>query len=79
MALWNRRVIPWLKYGNDSGLSPYFGDLVSVMQMFSIKCNHIYALGPRCLSGSTSTSSMPSAYLGLTVAITFLYPSSVNG
>ena len=55
------------------------GILFSVKHMFSIKCNHLCALGPRCLSRSTSTSSMPAALLFLSVAIAFLYSSSVNG
>ena len=55
------------------------GILFSVKHVFSIECNHICALGPRCLSCSTSTSSMPVALLVLSVAIPFLYSSSVNG
>ena len=50
-----------------------------VKHVFSIKCNHLCALGPRCLSCSTSMSSMPAALLFLSVAIPFLYSSSVNG
>ena len=34
-----------------------------VKHVFSIECNHLCALGPRCVSCSTSTSSMPSALL----------------
>ena len=48
------------------------GILFSVKHGFIIECNHLCALGPRCLSCSTSTSSMPVALLFLSVAIPFL-------
>ena len=55
------------------------GSLFSVKHVFRIECNHLCALGPICLSCSTSTSAMHAALLFLSVAITFLYSSSVNG
>ena len=55
------------------------GILFSVKHMFSIECNHICALGPRRLSCSTSMASMHAALLLLSVAILFLYSSSMNG
>ena len=55
------------------------GILFSVKHVFSIECNHLCALGAGCLSCSTSTSSMHADLLFLSVAINFLYASSVNG
>ena len=46
--------------------------------VLSIVCNHLCALGPRFFSCSTSMSSMPAALLFLSVAIPFLYSSSLN-
>ena len=46
--------------------------------VLSIVGNHLCALGPMFFSCSTSMSSMPAALLFLSVAIPFLYSSSLN-
>ena len=55
-----------------------FGILFSVWYLLSIVSNHLWALGPRFFSWSTSTSSMPAALLTLSAAIPFLYYYSLN-
>ena len=41
-------------------------------------CNHLYALGPRFFSRTTSMSSMPAVLLFLSAAIPFIYSYSLN-
>ena len=52
--------------------------LFSMKHVLSIVCNQLCALGPMFFSCSTSMSSMPAALLFLSVAIPFLYSSSLN-
>ena len=54
------------------------GIVFSMKHVLSIVCNHLYALGPRFFSCSTSMSSMPAALLFLSAAIPFIYSSSLN-
>ena len=43
--------------------------LFSMRHVFNIECNHLCAIGPICLSCSTSTSSMPAALSLLSVEV----------
>ena len=54
------------------------GILFSMKHVLSIVCNHLCALGPRFFSCSTSMTSMPAALLFFSVAMHFLYSSSLN-
>ena len=51
----------------------------SVKRTFSIECSHLRARGPRFFSCSTNTLSMSAALLFFSVAMPFLYCSSVKG
>ena len=64
----------WLQYGDNIRLSPRLWDLI-FCEAFA---EHCALWGPRFFTCSTSTSSMPAALLYLSVAIPFLYSSSLN-